>query len=131
MLEWSDDYEIGALSVDNAHREIFQMAGTLLAEENFGSQAAVTEAIEFMKDYVWRHFEDEEKLMRQVHFPKLAEHRAQHRRFREVSLPAIEKKLLGSNYSRAAMQEFVELLGKWLTEHIVIFDRQIGDYIAK
>lgn len=126
MFEWNDAYEIGVISIDNAHREIFRLAGEISFGERMADPEAFQRALLFLKDYVVRHFEDEEKYMRQIRHPDLAAHVEQHRRFRVHTVPEMEKRLAERNYDEASRREFHSMLCAWLSDHVMVFDQAIG-----
>ncbi len=124
-LEWSDSYALDVKSIDNAHKEIFQMAALLFEKNMAGNKEAVIESLEYLKKYVIWHFEDEEKYMLSSSFPGYANHTAEHAAFRERIIPEIEKKLVSSNYSQESVEEFIEIVSDWLRNHIMIHDKLI------
>lgn len=125
-LEWSDSYSLDVPSIDNAHKEIFQITSLLLGKNLADNREAVIESIEFLKNYVIRHFADEENYMLKAAYPGYQNHAAEHRHFREKVVTGIEERLVKENYSQESVDVFIEILIEWLTNHIMIHDKLIN-----
>ena len=63
--------------------------------------------------------------MRSIHYSGYEVHKRLHDVMRDKTIPALEKDLVESDYSREAMQHFVGISLGWLTGHILIEDRAI------
>lgn len=125
-LEWNDSYSLDVPSIDTAHKEIFQITSLLLEKNMADNREAVVESIEFLKNYVNQHFADEENYMLKAAYPGYKNHAAEHQHFREKVVPSIEERLIKENYSRESVDEFIEILTGWLTNHIMIHDKIIN-----
>lgn len=125
-LVWNDSYNLNVHSIDEAHKEIFQITALLLEENLAGNRDAVAQSVEFLKKYVIRHFEDEEKYMLEINYPGYAGHKARHAAFRDEVVPAIEARLIESDYDGESVDEFIGILIDWLSEHIMTQDKIIN-----
>lgn len=125
-LEWNDSYSLDVPSIDAAHKEIFQITSLLLEKNMADNREAVVESIEFLKNYVNQHFADEENYMLIAAYPGYKNHVAEHRHFRDKVVTSIEERLINENYSRESVDEFIEILTGWLTNHIMIHDKIIN-----
>ena len=126
-IAWSPEYDIGIARIDKAHREIFQIVSLLVEKNMAQNREAIVETANFMRDYVLRHFKDEEEYMAEISYANLEAHSRYHREFREKILPAIDRKMVESNYDQESVDEFVDLLVAWLRQHIMISDRKIKE----
>lgn len=124
-LKWKDDYAIGEERIDKAHKEIFQIVALLLEKNLLDNRAAVQDTVDFMKDYVVRHFADEEAYMRETGYAQKVPHANEHKNFRYFILPGIERKLEDNEYDRESVDEFAAILVEWLTNHIMICDKDL------
>ena len=76
------------------------------------------------------HFAAEERFMRGVGYPQLAQHMEEHTLYRR-RLAAIVSQWTAEGASPAVilvLQGFLEL---WLSDHIAKSDRQIGEYVLR
>lgn len=125
-LEWREAYSLNVPSIDNAHKEIFQITALLMEKNLEDNREAAIEGVEFLKNYVNGHFADEEKYMLEIAYPGYAAHCEEHAAFRDKTVPKIEERLKQSNYDKESVQEFIEILIDWLARHIMVHDKIIN-----
>jgi hemerythrin len=124
---WKDAYAVGNEVIDGQHKELFRMSDELvetIRRQGPDSPVACAQAVAFLKDYVVKHFADEEALQASLGYAGLEAHKVLHRNFVSTVLE-YEKILAGSNYSQAAMQQFGGTLIGWLIYHVVGEDGKI------
>ena len=126
-IEWNERFNIGVEEVDKAHRRLFSVFRKLmeLSEDEKRGRWVCEEAIKYFKSYTVKHFAQEEEYMRSIHYSGYEVHKRLHDVMRDKTIPALEKDLVESDYSREAMQHFVGISLGWLTGHILIEDRAI------
>lgn len=126
-FEWKPDYGLGVAVIDDAHRAIFAMAKRLYFQNYIPEKRALgTKAgLHFLKVYVDRHFGEEEAYMAAISHADLAEHAEQHRHFREIIVPSLEKELKYDLYSEDATYRFLDTMRLWLANHILVHDLAI------
>ncbi|MDR1607467.1 MAG: hemerythrin family protein [Deltaproteobacteria bacterium] len=121
---WSKNLETGIPKIDEQHKELFRQAD-FLVDSSKSDKVEVT--LNFLKDYVSKHFSDEEAYQRGSQYPKYEDHRKLH-----VEFAAIFKKKL-EEYKQATNKTSV-LLGinsivvNWLKEHIMRHDREFAAF---
>lgn len=130
--EWSNYFKIGVDSIDNAHRKLFSIVRRLihLSIDEDNGQWACAEGIKYFKTYAIEHFTDEESYMKSIDYEGYEVHKRLHDDMRYKTLPALEKDLLRSNYSRESIQHFLGICLGWLTAHIMIEDRAITGKVS-
>lgn len=121
-IEWNERFNIGVEEVDKAHRRLFSVVRKLmeLSEDEKRGRWVCEEAIKYFKSYTVKHFAQEEEYMRSIHYSGYEVHKRLHDVMRDKTIPALEKDLVESDYSREAMQHFVGISLGWLTGHILI-----------
>ena len=126
MSEWTPDLSTNVALLDEQHKEIFQWLAEL-------QSAAVDERTLFgvysltrLKHYTRAHFSAEEALMKSAGYPDLAQHAAEHAKFR-ARLDELLLKSIGQDISR----DTVEFLTDWLTTHITKTDMAYVPYLKK
>ena len=126
-IEWNERFNIGVEEVDKAHRRLFSVVRKLmeLSEDEKRGRWVCEEAIKYFKSYTVKRFAQEEEYMRSIHYSGYEVHKRLHDVMRDKTIPALEKDLVESDYSREAMQHFVGISLGWLTGHILIEDRAI------
>jgi hemerythrin len=128
-LRWTEALAVGDADIDDQHRELFRRAARLIAALRAGDRAEVLPTLAYLEAYVLHHFEGEERLMRQLGYPGLAEHAAAHRAFRE------EFATLVGDFDRRGPTALVALtlhnwLSEWLRGHLGGVDLKLGRFLA-
>lgn len=125
-MMWKESYRIGIESIDLQHMELFNMVENLLEiirAEKSDIQQECNRAIDFLKDYVVRHFEDEEAYLESVNYPDIEAHKLIHKGFVNTVL-SYEKKMKESGYDMADVKQFSGMLTTWLIYHVAGEDRR-------
>ena len=125
-MMWKESYRIGIESIDLQHIQLFNMVENLLEiirAEKSDIQHECNQAIDFLKDYVVRHFEDEEAYLASVNYEGIEAHKLIHRDFVNTVLN-YEKKMKESGYDMADVKQFSGMLTTWLIYHVAGEDRR-------
>jgi hemerythrin len=129
---WKNSYAVGNELIDSQHRELFRMSDDLVEAirgEGATGREACARAVVFLKDYVIKHFEDEEALQAALGYEGLERHRKLHRDFVDTVL-AYEKSLTESDFDSKLVQQFAGKLVGWLIYHVVGEDGKITGMVA-
>lgn len=129
-LSWSPKLALGVTRVDAQHRRLFERANALLAALGSGNgEGEVRRLATFLNDYVIRHFQDEERIMREHGYPEYPAHRRLHDTF-AAGLADIGARL-AKKADTALVLEIHEYTCRWLIEHIGGADRAIARFLAR
>jgi hemerythrin-like metal-binding protein len=129
---WKDAYAVGHELIDEQHRELFRMTDDLMTairRKDAEASKACENAVCFLKDYVVRHFADEEELQAALGYEGLAAHKKLHADFVATVLD-YEKLLIESKFDAKVMQQFAGKLVGWLIYHVVGEDRKITGMVS-
>lgn len=130
-IKWIPALKIGHDVIDNQHIELFSLFDEFVegcAKER--GTVSVVELHQKLKEYVEKHFRDEEALMASSGYPGLEKQKREHQKFqRQVSE-------LGSTISRQGVTliELVQmnkLLVNLLVNHVQDVDQKFGEYLRK
>lgn len=132
-MMWKEKYRIGVKEIDEQHQELFRRVSNFIETvQGKGSweerMEKVKETMEFMKEYVVFHFEDEEKCQLEIGYPLVDAHKQEHIKFKEEVGKYIEL-FQKRGYSEELVQEFGGKLMTWLILHVAVSDQKIGDYV--
>lgn len=125
-LQWKPMLEVGIELMDQDHRAMIELLGSVSDANDRGDPSAVLAALERLCSYSERHFEREEALMRQVHYEFTGEHRRQHRKLIRQLKRLLSKLARGSTIP----DEIVTFMQRWLLAHIAGADRHLGQAIV-
>lgn len=128
---WKDSYRIGVDIIDEQHKGLFDMVENLLnivkqQQENVKDECI--KAVAFLKDYVVKHFADEEAYQRSINYEGYEKHRMIHQGFIATVLD-FEKKMAESGYDLAVVKQFTGMLVTWLIYHVASEDRRYIDLV--
>ncbi len=128
MYTWKDQLRTGHDEIDKQHRMLFTICDRI--EKNFenGDKAkkrfTTIEGIKYLKEYTLRHFETEEQLQQSLNFADYEEHKMVHDHFREM-VRTYEKELEEHDYDEETVNRLLEIVKKWLFDHIMGMDQNI------
>lgn len=127
LLTFSDKYYIGVEIIDRQHRRLFEILADLNElnrdETLHDKYDAIVDVVEELKDYVVKHFQDEERYMQQIHYEGLELHQSLHQSFIE-KMDQINLEDVDDNQQKY-LEELIDFLANWLVNHIMRIDRKI------
>jgi hemerythrin len=128
-LVWSKILSVGIDEIDEDHRKLIQIFNILnhaVAEGESPEYLAAT-LEELINCTVW-HFSHEERLMLKHRYPETAQHKAEHRELIQTA-KELQQALLQAG--KPMVDQQVEFLERWLTEHILTADGRLGSHLAR
>jgi hemerythrin len=126
LTTWTDALLTGDATIDSQHRSLFDLLDQLRVAAAEHRTMLAAYAITRLKHYVREHFETEESVLRQCHYPKLEEHIAEHDKFRKKLIEFQNKAVLLD-----ISTEMVDFLIDWLVNHIAKSDLRFVPYLPK
>lgn len=127
-LVWDKTLSVSVDEIDQDHRRLVELLNLFSRAVAEGESPEYREALleELITCTVW-HFRHEERLMLKHNYPGFAEHKAEHDELIE-SAAAFQQKYL-QNEQKMNEADF-DYLEHWLTEHILVMDMKLGDWLA-
>jgi hemerythrin len=129
FVKWDNKYSVGIPLIDEQHKELIRLTNELYQGCLSGDDAArefFFNTIRGAMDYVKHHFSAEEKIMENIRYPYLAEHKKQHEDF---VLKMVEDVKSFQGGRKFVPNNFVRFLKDWILSHIAIADTQYAAYI--
>ena len=128
-IVWDEILSVGVDEIDEDHRKLVNIFNILnhsvMAEESSDYLAATL--AELINCTVW-HFSHEERLMLKHRYEGIEEHKAEHRELIK-SAKELQQEILQAD--KPVVDEHIEFLERWLTEHILTADLRLGSYLAQ
>ncbi len=129
---WKERYSIGVDEIDKQHKELFNQLSNFIQivqnDTNWEDKMdEVKSTLDFMKEYVIYHFNDEERYQEEIGFPELEEHRQAHVKFRE-GINEYVRIFEQGEFNEEKIKEFAGKLMTWLIMHVGKMDQKIGEY---
>ncbi len=128
-LVWGEILRVGVDEIDEDHRKLVNIFNLLNHAVKDGESPEYLAAIldELINCTVW-HFSHEERLMLKYRYDGIDEHKAEHR---ELVEGAGELKQAILQADKATVNQQIESLERWLTEHIFATDMRLGSYLSQ
>lgn len=115
IANWNSRYETGIGIIDTQHKALFDAVNRLADSFKAGtSKAQVKDSLDFLVKYTVEHFQTEEKHMRDMDYPKLASHLAEHAQL-IVKAKDLQARLADG---KPVTMDVTIFLADWLKHHI-------------
>jgi len=128
MLTLTKEFETGVKKIDDQHRELVNKINAVLG---LGMSSVTKEETEktlnFLEEYILKHFRDEERIQQDCGYPKCEWHKKQHAILTE-EIKKYKKEYLANGPSAKYTLELNNSLIQWLVRHIKVADLEIGNY---
>ncbi|MDR0877519.1 MAG: bacteriohemerythrin [Treponema sp.] len=129
FVHWDSRYSVGIPLIDDQHKELIRLTNELYEcclLNDTAAKAAFMLTIKHTVTYVKYHFSAEEKLMQNIQFPGLAEHKKEHDAFVVQVLKEAKSFESGKQF---VPNQFVHFLKDWTLSHIGVMDKKYAEYI--
>jgi hemerythrin-like metal-binding protein len=129
---WRPEYLLDFSSLDDMHQVIFSHIVALSEALQRGAQGAAEQLVVKLAEMTREHFESEERMMEAHSYPHspFAEHRQQHRKFRDF-LDSLTSEIHAGKTSPLRLAFRCQfLLLDWFISHINITDRHLQRYLV-
>lgn len=129
VLAWNPSLMIGVAEVDEQHEALFEVAGRLDAAARVRKPVDhLEESFAFLAEYALDHFAAEERVMREIGYPQLAQHMQEHALLKR-QLASLVPQWSSEGASPAVLMALRGFLEHWLAEHVTTSDKRIGDFV--
>jgi hemerythrin len=128
-IPWTPALAIGVPEIDQQHQELFIRIERLVRGITRGDRDEVGRLLEFLEQYVFRHFGDEERWMIRSAYPDYARHKAEHERFIR-DYDAMKREYAAKGPTVLTGMRMNNWIAEWLKGHIGRSDTELGRYLA-
>ncbi len=128
-IKWDPALRTGVGQVDDEHQELFRQADAILEAMKSGrGREELGKLINFVGQYVHKHFAAEEQLMARYQCPLAEANKQAHRQF-VAKFNELKAKFDQHGASPTVALEISATLTSWLTQHIRAIDAKLGDAV--
>jgi hemerythrin len=128
MITLTKDMETGVAKVDEQHQELVKRLNALIS---MGTKAVSKEetqkTIDFLGEYIIKHFSDEEALQRQCNYKKYEWHKEQHKSYVN-DFKKLKEEFAANGPSAKFTVSLNSSLTNWIIKHIKNVDVEFGKY---
>jgi hemerythrin len=115
IANWNSRFETGIGIIDSQHKGLFEAVNRLADSFRAGTSKDQTkDSLDFLVKYTVEHFQTEEKYMRDMDYPKLSSHMAEHAQLM-AKANELQAKLAEA---KPVTMDVTIFLADWLKHHI-------------
>jgi hemerythrin len=128
MLSITKDMETGVEKIDAQHRELINRINTLLEiGEKSASEEETQKTIDYLGEYVVKHFGDEEEIQIKSSYPKYEEHKKLHAYYID-EFSRFKSEFAEKGNSMEFTMKLNNSLINWIVKHIKGADVEFGKF---
>lgn len=129
MINWDDQvYSVGIRKIDEQHKQLIGLLNVLDSNRESKDRGLIDKVFTTLVAYTQKHFADEVRFLEKCHYPDLAAHRLQHDKF-VATVSNLKKQYDQQGGSPEILSQLTNLLGNWLTHHILVEDKAYSRYL--
>lgn len=126
--ELTKELETGNTLIDSEHRQLFQAVNDMMDACSGGKgRDQIEKTVNFLVEYVSKHFGDEEKLQIQTKYPGYNNHKAFHEKYK-ADIKKAAQALTGGTPSIAALGQVNQQIAV-LVSHIKTEDKKLALHV--
>ena len=123
-MVWKDEYGVGSELLDAQHRGLIELVNRLDGDE------PLDRVLEELARYAGKHFRDEERLLKAVDYPGLAQQRNHHKAFRAWLDRARGTDRSGGGQS-GTRRDLHAYLRVWIANHLLVQDAAFKSWLQE
>ena len=129
MISLTKDMEVGVSKIDAQHRELINRINAVThGGVNYFSKEETQKTLDFLGDYIAKHFADEEALQKQNNYPKYEWHKEQHKLYVSEFLK-LEDEFKANGTSAKFTLDLNNSIIRWIVQHIKTADVELGKFL--
>lgn len=130
-MTWNESLRVGFGLIDDQHQELFTRYDTLISACKEGKgKDVIRPMLEFLMEYVERHFAEEERCMLRYAYPDREEHLAQHREMVK-QINEVYEELKEKGATVGVITSISHSIFNWLLKHVKQTDVLLGRFLAQ
>lgn len=130
-LNWDNNLLTGVQSIDNQHKELFNRIDKLLEAMKEGkAKNEITKTLDFLEEYVIKHFSEEEMIQKKNDYPKYDTQHKEHEEFKS-ELRKLRGTFESSGTSALLVLNVQKEMTNWWKKHISSLDKDLGKYLIE
>ena len=128
LISMTDDMLLGMPEIDAQHQELVNRVSELLMmPERASFVTEVEKTLNFLGEYVIKHFQDEEAVQEQIGFPEREEHKQTHKEFLN-RFDKLKQEFDEKGHSTILALNINSSIIQWVINHIKEEDSKIGKF---
>lgn len=129
IIKWNDELSVNISEIDRQHQQLIIMINELHSAMLQGrGKQMLGKIMKGLSEYIDEHFATEEKYFARFNYPETKNHVREHAEFIE-KINGFKQDLLRGKQDITI--EMIDFLSEWLSNHILIIDKQYEQYLHK
>jgi len=130
-FNWDNTLSTGIKSIDNQHKELFDRINLLVSAMKSGKgKDEVLKTLNFLEEYVIKHFSEEEEIQKKNNYPKYNDQHKQHEEFKN-ELKELRKVFQATGVSALFVINVQQKMSNWWRQHIINLDKELGEFLIE
>jgi hemerythrin len=131
IFKWDSNLATGVSNIDNQHKELFERTNVLLNAMSQGKgKEEVSKTLDFLEQYVIKHFNEEEELQLKNNYSGYNMQKEQHENFKR-QLTDLRKRFEKDGISSSLAIETQKNMSTWWRNHITKLDKNLGEFLLE
>lgn len=132
QLIWNPDDESGNTIIDKEHKRLLEISNEIItALMNRYEKSTCLIIINELLEEITKHFEDEENIMEEIGYPRLAEHRSAHKILKKKAMEFKVKFEESEEYEEVFREVINFMIYDLIAQHLVEKDKDYFPYINR
>jgi hemerythrin len=129
MLLWNEQFATGQATIDGQHQKLFDSINRLeglvgKTNPTFQDCGFIISLLDYLEDYVVKHFEFEEQCMESYRCPAHRQNREAHQQF-IVVFRRLRKQFQFEGFRPEILKQLHEFMEDWIQRHVMQIDVQL------
>jgi len=130
-IKWEEKWIVGIDKIDKQHQELFSRIDQLIIAMKSGKgKDEVISTLNFLEEYVIKHFNDEEEIQKKNNYPKYEIQHSEHEEFKS-GLNELRRVFETTGVSAIFVINVQQKISNWWKKHILEQDKNLGDFLRK
>ena len=130
-MRWEEKWSVGVDKIDIQHQELFNRIDQLVTAMKTGKgKDEVISTLNFLEEYVIKHFNDEEELQKKNNYPKYEIQHREHEEFKS-GLKELRRVFETTGVSAIFVINVQQKISNWWRKHILELDKDLGNFLNK
>ncbi|MBP2031831.1 hemerythrin [Clostridium algifaecis] len=131
-FEWNEKYSLNIEEIDNQHKQLMAIGkkayDIAILDDGYDRYDEIMTIIDELLDYTKYHFEYEENMLKKYNYGHIHEQEEEHGFYIYKINEVASREDLDDN-QRKVILEIIEFLSQWITQHIMVADRQYAVFL--
>lgn len=128
FINFTQEDKVNLPSIDDQHKNMAEIINSVYDGVIAADKKTILNQLNKFLEIIKTHFEDEERLMKNNHFPGYISHKLEHDRFYRQILLTTDR--FSKGLENVGLEQ-LKGIKRWFFNHIEINDKKLGKFLAE